>query len=665
MLNHSCDCLYQNLIDNCPDGVILSRDEQILFLNQTALDFLGIKDVAEIEERSLEEFIHPEDREVFRQRRAAEVGQYGPEVADTLRLIHADGSTRTTHLNSRLIEHLGEPVILTICRDITSQADSRREHTIKLERLSSALEATQDGAWDWDLVNDTMIYNEAWTSMLGLPPFTNPQSPQTWTDLVHPDDLSAAINGTQMHIRGESPALVRELRLKHADGHYIWVLDRGKVIKSAPDGTPMRMVGTHRNITSRKIAEKALDIRSRITETILTSPRTDMFLNIMPLISEALDSPTALLCVVESDENVSLVVHDKGKSWRMEPEKEAIPASELTIVLQNTLIANDLESILDCPLDPLFEGRLCPALVVPVRIEGKALGFLKVANRQTPYTTTDLAALTSLSNYLAPILRFQLDSADKEEQLRQLQKQEAIGALAGGIAHDFNNILQGILGFSNLALAEIKGMDTIQAQHISEDLQRVVLAANRGRDLINRILLFSRQKASEHKLLNLNEVFQETLGILRPTIPSSIEIRTSLTKDKAPVLADPTQLSQVFLNLATNAIHAMNGGGGVLTFGNRVIPVGSSEARVPEALRGINLAEITVKDTGCGMDSMTLARIYDPFFTTKNIGQGTGLGLSVAHGIVKNHGGEILFESKVNHGTTAYVYLPIIPDCEL
>jgi len=563
------------------------------------------------------------------------------------------------------IDHLGEPAILTLCRDVTSAAQARKEHTADLERLSSALEATEDGAWDWDIVSDTVIYNEAWTNMLGMPRFSGPQDPQSWTDLVHPDDLPGAMAETQLNLRGESNALSRELRIKHSDGHYIWVLDRGKVIARAEDGSPLRMVGTHREITSRKSAELALDIRTRITETILTSSRDEMFLNVMPLVSEALDSPIALLCVVGSDESVSLVVHDNGNLWRKGPEKGQIDASGLTVVLEDNLIANTLDEILDCPLDPLFENRLCPALVVPVRLKEYSLGFLKVASRPTPYTVADRDILSSLADYLAPILSFQLDSDAKEEQLRQSQKQEAIGALAAGIAHDFNNILQAIMGFSNLALVETQDLDNQPAQHISEDLKRVVIAANRGRDLINRILLFSRQKDSEHRLLNLDEVFGETLEVLTPTVPTTVIVKTEFAMHDGRVIADSTQLSQMLLNLTTNALHAMKGEGGVLTLGHRLIPAERMEPQIPESLANMSLAEITVSDTGCGMDKDTLKRLFDPFFTTKAVGQGTGLGLSVVHGIVKNHGGEIRFESEIDTGTTAFIYLPIIPEFEL
>jgi len=183
--------------------------------------------------------------------------------------------------------------------------------------------------------------------------------------------------------------------------------------------------------------------------------------------------------------------------------------------------------------------------------------------------------------------------------------------------------------------------------------------------LINRILLFSRQKDSEHRLLNLDEVFGETLEVLTPTVPTTVIVKTEFAMHDGRVIADSTQLSQMLLNLTTNALHAMKGEGGVLTLGHRLIPAERMEPQIPESLANMSLAEITVSDTGCGMDKDTLKRLFDPFFTTKAVGQGTGLGLSVVHGIVKNHGGEIRFESEIDTGTTAFIYLPIIPEFEL
>ncbi|MFT5314786.1 MAG: PAS domain S-box-containing protein [Candidatus Krumholzibacteriia bacterium] len=665
MQKHDNDLLYKNLIENCPDGIIVSRDNEVLLLNRTSLNFLGINNASEIDGRSLEDFIHPDDREATRRRRTVEIDQNRQAISGTLRLIHADGSTRTTLVRAVPIEHLGKAAILTVCRDVTAASIARRKRTANLERLSAALEASEDGAWDWDINNDSVIYNEAWTAMLGREPFSQPQTPKTWADLVHPDDLNDVMAETQRHLRGETDAISRELRLKHVDGHYMWILDRGKIIEWDADGLPLRMVGTHREITTRKKAELALDIRSRITETILTNSREEMFMHVMPLIGEALDSPTALLCLVGIDKSVSLAVHDRGKSWRRGPERGSIDTDGLTVFLQDILIANDTSALLDCPLDPLFTDRLCPALVAPVRTKNRTLGFLKVANRNTPYTVADKDVLLSLADYLSPILQSQLDNAEKEVQLRQAHKQEAIGALASGIAHDFNNILQAILGFSNLALAEVESLHSEGAEYITEDLQKVVVAANHGRDLINRILLFSRQREDEHRVLNLENVLQESLGLLGSSIPATISIETDFACTAGRVVADSNQLCQVMLNLATNAIHAMKSDGGVLRFRYRVIDRETSDHRLPESLSGTNVAEISVHDNGCGMDAATLARLCDPFFTTKEVGQGTGLGLSVVHGIIKNHGGEIQFESELGQGTTAYIYLPIVPEYSL
>ena len=247
--------------------------------------------------------------------------------------------------------------------------------------------------------------------------------------------------------------------------------------------------------------------------------------------------------------------------------------------------------------------------------------------------------------------RIETERERLEAQLHQAQKMEALGALAGGIAHDFNNILAAIIGFSELALEDAaKG-------ELTPDLPKEILkAANRAKDLVTQILTFSRKMEPELKPINLNKAVIETGKMLERTIPWMIGIELHLTDDPWLINADPGQVNQVLMNLGGNAGDAMPGGGRLVIRTENVAWAEMDDK--PSGLPPGDYVRLTVSDTGCGMDKEILPHIFDPFFTQKEIGRGTGLGLSMVYGIVKNHNGAIICSSEVGRGTAFEVYWP-------
>ncbi len=271
-----------------------------------------------------------------------------------------------------------------------------------------------------------------------------------------------------------------------------------------------------------------------------------------------------------------------------------------------------------------------------------------------------------------------------EVQLQQSQKMEAIGTLAGGITHDFNNILGAILGYTELAI-----LDSKNESKIGQHLEKIQEAGHRARDLVNQILAFSRQTKQKRFPLQLSSIVKEALKMIRASLPSTIEIRQNIQADQSTVEADPTQIHQVLMNLCTNAAHAMQENGGILEIGiqnmdfgicsadfekgkkmstsvghtsdskGRANQISESQIDYLDILPGPYL-KLTVRDTGIGITQDILSRIFDPYFTTKEKAHGTGLGLSVVHGIIKSHGGSITVESEPGQGTTFHVYLPRI-----
>ncbi|NLI79879.1 MAG: response regulator [Candidatus Riflebacteria bacterium] len=246
------------------------------------------------------------------------------------------------------------------------------------------------------------------------------------------------------------------------------------------------------------------------------------------------------------------------------------------------------------------------------------------------------------------------EQVDLENKLRQAQKMEALATLAGGIAHDFNNILAGVMGFAELAAREIPA-ESNAAHHLAGVLQ----ATRRAKDLVSNILAFSRRTEQDLAPIALHLVVKEALTLLRSTLPPNIEIREHLDRGGV-VLAVGSQMHQVVMNLCTNAFHAMGEKGGQLQVGLKRVSLTPAQAEALPGLKPGPYLQLSVSDSGCGMPPEVLPRIFDPYFTTKTEGEGTGLGLSVTHGIVRAHQGAIDVTSVLGQGSTFRVYLPCL-----
>ena len=242
-----------------------------------------------------------------------------------------------------------------------------------------------------------------------------------------------------------------------------------------------------------------------------------------------------------------------------------------------------------------------------------------------------------------------------EAQLLQAQKMEAIGTLAGGIAHDFNNILSSVIGYTELAIEEVPKGGLLHG-----NLQEVLKAGRRARDLVRQILAFSRQSAQELKPLDISPIIKETLKLLRASLPSTIDIKQDIGANLGTVMTDPTHVNQILMNLCTNAAHAMGENGGILDVSLEKVENGSDVGGRFAGLSPGPYLRLTVSDNGHGMTPEVKERIFDPYFTTKEKGEGTGLGLAMVHGIVKSHGGTTTVYSEPEMGSTFHVYLPIM-----
>jgi PAS domain S-box-containing protein len=575
--------------------------------------------------------LHPDDRQraldAFK-----DVLAGSDEYDQSFRIIRpADGTMR--YLEARGVVQRDEEGrlrrITGTCRDITSEKQVLDALKVAEERWQLAIEGTNDAVWDWNIQAGLVFHDVRWSRMLGFEFTEIDPTLDGWRELVHPDDLPANERAIEEHFAQRTPFYQHEVRMRAKSGEWKWILDRGKVVMRDTDGRPLRMAGTHTDITDRKRLEQRLRQAEQLNlqvsqlahiggwELDLDTNRlawSDIVNRIFELPANGQPSLDTALGFFLPEARASLEMAIQEAASKAQPFDLELP---LTTAQGRQVWVRVLGTI------EQRDGR-------PVRIQG---------------AIQDVSA------------RHDSDAAKRqlEAQLFQAQKMETLGTLAGGIAHDFNNLLTGIIGYHELAA------DSVPADHPAREyLAHSHGASLRARELVAQILTFGRQSPeTEQEALDLALVIEEARRFLRSTLPASITIELQLDPHSPRVLGDATQVHQVLLNLGSNAAHAMRGShGGVIKIALQPVTFDVEQAPARGGLPAGTYACLSVSDNGHGMNEETMRRIFDPFFTTKNTGEGTGLGLAVVHGIVRAHRGTIEVESKLGVGSTFRVYLP-------
>lgn len=407
-------------------------------------------------------------------------------------------------------------------------------------------------------------------------------------------------------------------------------LDLSLVIPPGSEATWSRVIVSFMDITARKSVEDALR-RSEAKLRLMFSNIHDVFFS------------------VDRNGIITEISPSVEKILGYKPE-------ELTGKHLETLNIFTPESIKQVFSDvfQLLSGETIELVVYEFIARDGSVRFAEITGSPI-IVNQEVAGFTSVARDITARKRAESERNRLEMQLRRAQKLETIGTLAGGIAHDFNNILTPIMGYAELSLSGLPPADPI-----AEDLEQILIAANRARDLVEQILIFSRQLEKERKPLNLHLIVKEALKLLRPAIPTTVEIRQRIDSSGDKVLADAAQMHQIMVNLCTNAWQAMEAHGGTLTIELQQVQVDDQMALNHPNLKPGNYARLSVIDTGIGMDADTQERIFEPFFTTKAVGKGTGMGLPVVHGIVRSHHGEIMVHSEPGKGSTFHVFIPTV-----
>jgi PAS domain S-box-containing protein len=441
--------------------------------------------------------------------------------------------------------------------------------------------------------------------------------PAVWEEQLHPEDRDRVLTEiARSHSTGE-PLLV-EYRVLSRDGRVIWFHDEAVLVHDSND-SPLFFQGVMFDITERKRAEE--DLKRLVT-------------------------------AIEQAAEAIIITDTRGSIQYVNPAFE-----QITGYTREEAIGCNPRFLKSGRQTEAFYKQLWDTITGGEVWTGRLVNKKKNGNLFEEEATISPVRDTSgeIVNYVA-VTRDITRVVQLERQLLQAQKMEAVGNLAGGIAHDFNNLLTVVLGYAELLI-----VDKAVPSHALGDLQKIAQAARNGADLVKRLLTFSRKAETNPRPLSLNHQIEQIRNLLSRTIPKMIEIDLCLANELPAINADPTQIDQVVMNLAVNAADAMPEGGR-LAIATALVDLDAEYYETHFKVRPGRYVLLTVSDTGYGIDKCALEHIFEPFYTTKEPGKGTGLGLAMVYGIVKQHGGYITCYSEPEMGTTFKIYLPVIEE---
>jgi PAS domain S-box-containing protein len=507
-----------------------------------------------------------------------------------------------------------------IVRDITEEKSIEEALRQSEEKYRNILESIEEGYYEVDLKGDFTFFNDSFRKIVGYTKYELLEANyRQYTDPELAKGMYQAFNKVYV---SEKPMKGYEWEIISKDGIKRY-LEISISLRNDSEGNRIGFGGIVRDVTERKLAEEAFQReKERFRVLVEESPfgvaligKDGLFKYLNPKFIEIFGYTLEDIPV--------------GKKWF----EKAYPDPNY----RNQVIATWIS---DLRKGTVGESRPREFKVICKNGSEKVIGFRPVTMETGDQFVIyeDLTAQKRL-----------------ETQLLQAQKMESIGTLAGGIAHDFNNILAAILGHTQLA-----DFDLTEGMKAKQNLKEVLKAIQRAKDLVSQIFTFSRKSGLERKPVQISLIVKEALKLLRASLPATIEIRQHIDDNAAIVDADPTQIHQVLMNLCTNASHAMMEKDGVLEVALTTVDFSEHEIASDQDLQPGPYLMLTVRDTGRGMDRKTLERIFDPYFTTKEKGVGTGLGLATTHGIVKSHGGAITVESEPEIGSSFNVYFPVI-----
>lgn len=519
--------------------------------------------------------------------------------------------------------------------DLSRQRAAERALARSEERFALAVRGSSDGIWDWDLVRDAVFVSARTAHLLGLFEADATRPAATMFALLHPDDVAAWRGTLRAHFRDRAP-LRHELRIRRGDGDWQWVRIRGEA--TFADGRAVRMAGTITDIQARKTAELRLQESERRLALAMRATSEGVF--------EFVLGEDRIWCSSRSAEILEL---DEIPDGGVVPLVRAVVGqSDADVARQRAALAESLAT-----------GRPLDVTVSRSTLSGQQRWLRVRAFPDRDAGSDRVRVVGSIADVTADMAARDALRAS-EARVWQAQKLDALGTLASGMAHDFNNLLAVVLGYAEVGLAAGPGGLAERA------LTEIGVAGRRARELVGRLLSFARRadvpSPAGGLAASVAEAAEQTRAFLRATQTPGIVLAVTVAPDLPLVAVESGALQQAMLNLVLNALHAMRDRGGTLTIGadrlDAAAPLDAGSRELPAG----DYVRMSVSDTGCGIPQELLDRVVEPFFTTKAFGEGTGLGLSVVHGVVTAAGGALRLTSVPGEGTTVELTLPVHRD---
>ncbi|MFH1136400.1 MAG: PAS domain S-box protein [Pseudomonadota bacterium] len=480
------------------------------------------------------------------------------------------------------------------------------------ERLRLALEGTSDGIWDWNILTGDVYFSPRYYVMVGYEPGEFPGCYESWQGLLHPDDRERSERVVREAVENKT-GFVADFRFKTKDGGWRWILARGKVVDVGPSGAPMRMAGSHTDITEQKRTEDAL----RKYERIVSVSQDFMAIVNGDYVFEAVNDSMLLALGKERDE----------------------------------VLGRGLPQIVG---EALFQEKVKPRL--DLAWTGRQVTFEETYDFRGPRRRTLDVTYLPIRDETGRVEGLVLNARDitenrkLQEQLVQSQKMESIGALASGVAHEINNPINGVMNYAQLII------DRVEPESSTAELAReIILETERVAGIVRNLLTFARDEKQSHSLALASDIVSSSLSLIQTVMRhDQIDLQVDVPDNLPAIKCRSQQIRQVVMNLMTNARDALN----------QKFPGYNPEKKLlvsarPQYKSGREFIRITVEDHGVGISPGIRDRIFDPFFTTKPKDLGTGLGLSITYGIVRDHGGELIVESEPDRFTRIHVDLPV------
>ncbi len=660
----------RTLLETIPDLVWL-KDPDGLYIscNPRFERFFGAKE-AEIVGKTDYDFVDRDLADFFRKKDKEAMAAGHPLVNEEEVTYADDGHKELLEtIKTPMYDTSGELIgILGIARDITERKRTERALKQSEERMQMILDVAKIGIWDWSIENDSWYASPIYYSMLGYEPVSEPADREEWLRRIHPDDRRDVIRKIRGILFHESNEYEYEARMQHADGTYRWHHVMGHVLERDAQDRPSRLTGVRVDITERKETELALAMRGRelevlhrISEIALRDYPFELTLEkIVQVVTDALGFPiVAIEFYHQNREEMELVAISgaslPSNSSFLRVRVDQTPSGTVAVTGM-PMVETSIKKRTEPEFEPLRELGVQTFLCVPMVAESTILGTLSMSSQEViALTERSVAMAKSLANFIAFIIEHKRSRDERtrlESQLQQAQKMEAVGRLAGGVAHDFNNMLGVILGQTELLLSTAD-----PDKPLFSALQEIRKAAKSSANLTRQLLAFARKQTIAPKVVDLNNVVESMIKMLQRIIGEDIHLIWLPGNNLWRVMVDPGQIDQILANLCVNARDAIEGVGRV------TIQTSNStfDERYCDEHPGFTSGEyvsLAIRDSGCGMDKQTLANIFEPFFTTKGMGKGTGLGLSTVYGIIKQHNGFIIVDSRPGKGSEFKLYFP-------